>query len=31
MRQAFEAASYSAQTFGLGDGPAVTATEVTAR
>ncbi|ARF55995.1 phage portal protein [Streptomyces gilvosporeus] len=31
VRQAVEAASYSAQTFGLGDGPAVTATEVTAR
>ncbi|WP_258396531.1 phage portal protein [Streptomyces sp. Amel2xB2] len=31
VRQATQSAGYSAQTFGLGDSPAVTATEVTAR
>ncbi|MGW8374275.1 phage portal protein [Streptomyces sp. ODS28] len=31
VRQATQSAGYSAQTFGLGDAPAVTATEVTAR
>lgn len=31
VRQAVQSAGYSAQTFGLGEGPAVTATEVTAR